>query len=128
MWPSWPQACIRPGTVERYAWSFSSWIGSASMSARRSTVRVGSPGKPSPRRTPTTPVPATPVRTSIAPSSARRPATTAAVRVSSNPSSGWRCNSRRVVTSSASSAATLSPTEIGPAVRFLGCILCRPPV
>ena len=35
VWPSWPQACMVPGTVDLYGRSTASSIGSASMSARR---------------------------------------------------------------------------------------------
>ena len=37
VWVSWPQACIRPGTVEAKSSPVSSGIGSASMSPRSST-------------------------------------------------------------------------------------------
>ena len=60
MWASWPQACMQPGWVEAKASPVSSAIGRASMSAR--IIRVG-PGLPV-RRSPTTPVPAIPLRTS----------------------------------------------------------------
>ena len=45
VWPSWPQPCIRPERVDRCANSFSSSIGSASMSARSPIERseVSSP-------------------------------------------------------------------------------------
>jgi hypothetical protein len=39
VWPSWPQACIRPGWREWWLKSFFSWMGSASMSARRPMLR-----------------------------------------------------------------------------------------
>ena len=51
VWPSWPQACIRPGFWLAYGRPVASWIGSASISAR-------SPTEASPlplRSTPTTP-------------------------------------------------------------------------
>ena len=65
---SWPHACITPTsrplncafTVDLKGTSSSSVTGSASMSARSATTGPGFP----PRRTPTTPVRATPVRTS----------------------------------------------------------------
>ena len=41
VWLSWPQACMTPGTAEAKSHSFSSCIGSASISARRSTVLPG---------------------------------------------------------------------------------------
>ena len=60
VWPSWPQACILPSWVERWANSLRSWIGSASMSARRPMLRGALPR----RRVPTTPVLARPRCTS----------------------------------------------------------------
>ena len=48
VWPSCPQACITPGRVETCGMSFSSRIGSASMSARRTTTLPG-PGAVQPR-------------------------------------------------------------------------------
>ena len=90
-WPSWPQACMRPFSSERVGRPVSSSRGSASMSARN--IRR----LPSVPQSARTPVVATPVR-GARPSSARRPATSAAVRRSSNASSGCRCRSRRVAT------------------------------
>src|SRR5215813_8176093 len=43
VWPSWPQACILPGTVDLYGTSPASWIGSASMSARSPMTRPPAP-------------------------------------------------------------------------------------
>ena len=42
-WQSWPHACILPSLRRAVGVSFSSWIGSASMSARSSTVLPGRP-------------------------------------------------------------------------------------
>src|SRR6516225_1200294 len=70
------------------------------MSARSSTVLPGFP----PRIVASTPVFPTPVR-GVSPSARSRSATSAAVRVSSNASSGWACRSRRVSTNSSRSAA-----------------------
>jgi peptide/nickel transport system permease protein len=76
--------------VDLCAKSFSSGIGSASMSARRPTDRPLSERWP--RMTPTMPVFAMPRWCSIPRASSSR-ATTSAVKFSSKPSSGWRCNS-----------------------------------
>src|SRR5579885_1505467 len=89
-WPSWPQACILPGTCDLKGRSFSSWTGRASMSARIASVLPGW----LPRSTPTTPVLPTPVRTSR-PLARRRSAMMPAVRTSSIASSGCWCRSRR---------------------------------
>ena len=60
VWPSWPQACIRPGWALAQATPERSSIGSASLSARRPSRRG-----PVPRRSrPTTPVPPRPRVTS----------------------------------------------------------------
>ena len=84
VWPSWPQACIRPSWVERCAKVFSSRIGRASMSARSPTEAVSLPS----RSTPTTPVPPMP-RCTWTPKLSSFSATSSAVRCSSKPSSGW---------------------------------------
>ena len=69
MWASWPQACMTPTfsparylplALDANGRPSRSLTGSASMSARRATTGPGLP----PLSTPTTPVPATPVRTS----------------------------------------------------------------
>ena len=78
--------------------STSSATGSASMSARKATTGPGS----APFSSPTTPVWATPVRTSSKPSARRWSATMPAVRNSRLPSSGWACRSRRQAISRAS--------------------------
>jgi hypothetical protein len=96
---SCPQACITPAWVETKSCVHSSWIGSASMSARSSSV---GPSPAPPRSVPTTPVTATPVRTSY-PAARSRSATIPAVRNSWKPSSGCRCRSRRVAISSSRS-------------------------
>ena len=90
--PSWPQACIFPGTVEAWATPLCSRIGSASMSARRPMARDVSPW---PRMTPTTPVLAMPVTTSSQPNSRSFSATMPAVRTSSKAISGWAWKSCR---------------------------------
>ncbi len=69
MWLSWPQACMTPTSCPLYSVrtldakgrSTISVTGRASMSERNATV---GPGRP-PRSSPTTPVWAIPVRTSI---------------------------------------------------------------
>ncbi len=93
---SWPQACITgtslpsgsvPVAVLAYASPVRSRTGSASKSARSSTRG------PAPlASTPTTPVRPTPVITSK-PSRRSSSATTPAVRVSANDSSGYACRS-----------------------------------
>ena len=98
VWPSWPQACITPTFSPRYSAVAVDWngrsacsvTGSASMSARSATVGPGLP----PRSTPTTPVCATPVRTSR-PSLRNCSATAFEVRNSRLPSSGFWWKSRR---------------------------------
>ena len=77
VWPSWPQACILPGTVEAHSAPVSSTIGSASMSARRPMARPDLLDDP--RITPTTPVRPIPSTTSSTPASRRAAATLAAV-------------------------------------------------
>src|SRR5476651_725600 len=98
--PSWPQACMRPLWVLRWAKVLSSSIGSASMSAR-SPIAVGL--LPT-RIVPTTPVLPMPVVTSQ-PHSLSLAATIFDVRSSSKPSSGWAWMSRRMAVSSAEKAA-----------------------
>ena len=61
VWPSWPQPCILPSWRERCSNWFSSCIGRASMSARSMMARSDVPW----RSTPTTPVLAMPVWTSM---------------------------------------------------------------
>ena len=102
MCPSWPQACIRPSISEPYSRPATSWIGNASMSARSSTAGLRAPAERAGCRP--RPVSAMPSRTSID-SASRRSSTNAAVQVSSNPSSGWRCSARRHATSSPASAS-----------------------
>ena len=87
VWPSWPQACIRPGFWLAYGNPVASRIGSASMSARSPTEAWPLPL----RNTPTTPVLPTPRCTSMPHSSSFR-ATRSAVRYSSSPSSGMGVN------------------------------------
>ena len=67
VWPSWPQACILPGTVDLYASPVSSSIGSASISARMPITLSEVPLRP--WMTPTTPVRPMPVTTSSQPNS-----------------------------------------------------------
>ena len=101
---SWPQACMTPTsspfqvvrTFEANGRSTSSVTGRASMSARSATTGPGS----APLSRPTTPVWATPVRTSSRPSARRCSATSAAVRNSRLPSSGLAWMSRRQPTTS----------------------------
>ena len=57
VWPSWPQACILPGTSEACSAPVSSSIGSASMSARRPVTGPA----PCPSTIATTPLVAMPV-------------------------------------------------------------------
>ena len=97
---SWPQACMTPTDLavplrlhlrgERHVDLLGS-TGSASMSARSATTGPGS----APFSRPTTPVWATPVRTSSRPSCFRCSATMPAVRNSRLPSSGLAWMSRR---------------------------------
>src|ERR1017187_331974 len=94
--PSWPQACIFPGFVERCSNVFPSAIGSGSMAARSPTERVPVPA----RSVPTTPVLPRP-RCTVKPKAASFAATRSEVRVSSNPSSGCACRSRLQPVSSA---------------------------
>jgi hypothetical protein len=89
VWPSWPQACILPGTVDRYGRLVCSAIGSASISARKPITRPPAAGCLRPRITPTTPVRPIPVTTSSQPKALSLSATLAAVRCTSNKSSGW---------------------------------------
>ena len=104
---SWPQACIFPATVLANSWPVSSWIGSASMSAR--IAKVG-PGRP-PSMVPTTPVRPMPVRCGM-PRRASSAATMPAVRTSSKASSGCAWMSRRIATSPGSIAATASRMRV----------------
>ena len=116
VWPSCPQACITPAVPEVNGASRSSVTGSASISARQAIVRPGL----SPRRTPTTPVRARPVRTS-SPAACSRSATIPAVRCSLNDSSGCRWKSRR----SAINASSRLPTSSAqvPRVALIGVSL-----
>ena len=91
----------------------SSVTGSASMSARSATTGPGS----APLSRPTTPVWATPVRTSSKPSARRCSATMPAVRNSRLPSSGLACRSRRQAISCASMSTTAASIA---AARLLG--------
>ena len=100
VWPSWPQACMRPLCVLRWSKVLSSSIGRASMSARRPMARGLLPT----RMVPTTPVLPMPVVTSQ-PHSFSFWATMVLVRSSSKPSSGWAWISRRMAVSSAAAAA-----------------------
>ena len=93
VWASCPQACITPGVWLRYSTSFSSSMGSASMSARsKMTLPAPGPSGLVPRTRAVTPVLAIPVRMSSRPSWRRRSATNFAVSCSCIPSSGcsWR--------------------------------------
>src|SRR6202451_109991 len=106
VWPSWPQACILPGTVDWYGRPVSSSSGSASMSARSPTTL---PPALRPRMTPTTPVGPVPGTPSSQPKLLSFSATEAAVRCTSYCSSGWACMSRRqAVISSCRSATRLT--------------------
>jgi hypothetical protein len=99
VWPSWPQACMRPALREAYGTAFCSGMGRASRSTRSSTVRPGPP-----RATASRPVLATVRR--ARPLSRRNSATRPAVRVSVQASSGWAWNSRRSATRSSRAAST----------------------
>src|SRR6266545_1137849 len=114
--PSWPQACMTPGVPDANGASSVSVSGRASMSARHATVR---PGR-SPRKTPTTPVSAMPVRTS-SPAACRRSAMTSFVRRSRKDSSGWRWKSLRSVTR-ASRRLSTSSGQVG-SVLLMGLSL-----
>src|SRR5690606_8795998 len=109
---SWPQACITPTVSPRYSpvafeakgRSLRSVTGSASMSARSSTV---GPGRP-PSSSATTPVWATPVSGSR-PSARRWAATFSAVRNSRLLSSGcWWMSRRQACTLASSGPASAS--------------------
>ena len=78
------------------------------MSARNPTARLPCPA----RSTPTTPVPPTPVWTSI-PQPRSVSATRAAVRCSAMPSSGWACRSRRMAVRAAWSRRMWSRADMG---------------
>mmetsp|Transcript_22687 Transcript_22687/g.68004 ORF Transcript_22687/g.68004 Transcript_22687/m.68004 type:complete len:346 (-) Transcript_22687:9-1046(-) len=114
-WPSWPHACIRPGVSDFHGKSTTSWIGSASMSARSNTH--GSAPVP---MCATMPVPPSPLTKPFAASSARlvffaqpvvkltlsdarTSAIFADVACSSKRSSGVRCSSRRTSTTNGTS-------------------------
>ena len=100
VWPSWPQACMRPLCWLLWSKVLCSSIGRASMSARMPMARGLLPT----RMVPTTPVLPMPVVTSQ-PHSLSLPATIFDVRSSSKPSSGWAWMSRRMAVSSAATAA-----------------------
>ena len=102
VWPSWPQACMRPLCWLRWSKVLCSSIGSASMSAR-SPIALGL--LPT-RMVPTTPVLPMPVVTST-PHSLSFSATMRLVRSSSKPSSGWAWMSRRMAVSSADGGGDL---------------------
>src|SRR3954451_3486006 len=94
--PSCPHACIAPGRSDANATPLSSWIGSASMSARSATVGPGLPVRSRAR---------TLVWVARSPSSvkpASRSAIHADVSRSSKLISGWRCRWRRQATTSSS--------------------------
>ncbi len=97
VWQSWPQACIRPGIWLSNSVPFSSWMGSASISALRPTV--GPLFCPTIR--PITPVLATPVSASI-PKSFKTDWTKRAVLTSVKLSSGCIWMVRRQSTISVS--------------------------
>ncbi len=90
VWPSWPQACMRPAFCDLWAKPFFSWMCSASMSALSPIARLPEPTL----SVPTTPVPAIP-RVTARPNSPNFCATTSEVRCSSNAVSGWAWMSRR---------------------------------
>ena len=106
---SCPQACMTPTSFPP-SWALAreakgspsgSSTGSASMSARRATVRPGL----APFRMPTTPVRATPVRTS-SPRPRKCSATRREVRVSWSPSSGcWWMSLRQAISFSSTAVA-----------------------
>ncbi|CDN41596.1 hypothetical protein BN871_AI_01070 [Paenibacillus sp. P22] len=104
VWKSWPQACILPGCSEAYGNPVSSWIGSASISARTATT--------GPSRRP--PISAMrPVRSGYSsairmPAACSHPRMRRVVSTSSCDSSGCRWSSLRIATSSSSSSAALS--------------------
>ena len=110
VWPSWPQACILPGLVERYGRLVSSSIGSASMSARSPITLL--PLAPLPRMTPTTPVLPIPVTTSSQPNALSFSATLPAVRWTSNRISGCAWMSRRHAATSACMPAIRSGIDM----------------
>ena len=104
-WTSCPQACATPGTADEYDRLVRSVTGSASMSARRATRYAASPGPMSAM----SPLPGR--RVIPMPASASRPPTRSVVLVSSNASSGCRCNSRRSSTIVGNRASTWPSTE-----------------
>lgn len=104
---SWPQACARSGTVDRYAQSILvSGMGSASMSAR-SAITEPVTGSTSPMSQ-IRPVPPPSTR-GRRPAFSRRALIAAVVRNSWLPSSGCMCRSRRKATSSARSSSGRAP-------------------
>src|SRR6185437_13115987 len=112
VWPSWPQACIRPGVLDAYGTPDVSSIGNASMSARRPMVLPEAFFRP--RIMPTTPVRPMPVTTSSHPNSRSLSATIPAVRCTSYSSSGcaWK-SCRQAVMSSARAAMRLTMGMVG---------------
>ena len=108
VWPSCPQACMRPGWVEAWATPERSVRARASRSARRP---MAGPGR-SPRKVATTPVPARPVCTVKPGTAPSRAATLAAARCSSKASSGCACISLRNRCTSSMRAASFSATCI----------------
>src|SRR5690606_2835885 len=111
VWASWPQACMTPSVWDLYSTSFSSWIGSASISARISTLRPG-PGFV-PRMTPVTPVIAMPVWMSSTPSVSRRWRTNSAVLNSWKPGSGFSCSHLR---------SAMTPGRISSTAGRMACV------
>ncbi len=114
VWPSWPQACMRPACFERCANRFASSIGRQSMSARRPMLRFVDPA----RSTPTMPVLPTPRWTST-PNEINCDATRSEVRASSKPSSGCAWMSRRQAVISPASAAMRGSSAITARIRPL---------
>ena len=108
--PSCPHACMTPGRVEAYGRSFSSRIGSASMSARRTTTF---PGR-DPCSRATTAVPAG--RSISRPPNERSVCSTNAdVSCSANESSGlaWRWRRHAIARASRSSETSCEPCDRG---------------
>src|SRR3954463_6295462 len=124
VWPSWPQACIRPRCCDAWVKPFFSSIGNASMSARSAIARP--PGR-EPARVPITPVRATP-RSTVMPKDSSRRATMSAVRRSSNAVSGCACRScRQPIISAWKSAMRLMIGMVCPHASDAGGRLSGPP-
>ena len=112
VWPSWPQACILPAIFDACVTPDFSWMCSASRSARSPIASLPEPL----RRTPTTPVFASPVCTS-SPNERSLSATNAAVASSSNAVSGCAWMWWRQAFMSGTSAVISGTSFMGPRAK-----------